>query len=87
VTREEELAQLIEAQQLDDGRARTGETQMHRRVHPNSTAARKWNRTTWTPTQALFARASRAKKEGQAQRAEALRRAAGRAAAKSHHCG
>jgi hypothetical protein len=56
-------------------------------VHPNSMAARKWKRKSWSTTAAIYAEASRAKKAGDQLRAQALRRAAGRAAATTVHCG
>jgi hypothetical protein len=63
------------------------ETQMHSiRVHPNSMAARKWKRTTWT-TSRLYAEAASAKRRGELERAQGLRQAAARAARTTLHCG
>jgi hypothetical protein len=56
-------------------------------VHPNSTAARKWRRTSWTTSSPYFAAAFRAEKRGDSETASALRRAAGRRSASTLHCG
>jgi hypothetical protein len=56
------------------------------RVHPNSMAARKWNRTTWRSSSNLYALAHEAHVNGDAQRAVALRRAAARAAITEISC-
>jgi hypothetical protein len=55
-------------------------------VHPNSTAARKWGRTSWTPSR-LYAEAAAAKKRGELERAQGLRRVAARDARTTVHCG
>jgi hypothetical protein len=72
------------------------------RVHPNSTAARKWRRTSWTttttakewqarqrqpkPTRNLWALAATARRAGDGARADALRRAAARAGSTEVYC-
>jgi len=58
------------------------------RVHPNSMAARKWGRTTWTSSSTtIFARAASARRAGDVARADALRRAGARRAATESYCG
>ena len=57
------------------------------RVHPNSMAARKWNRTTWRrSSSSFFALAREAELHGEHARAAALRRAGARAGSTTHHC-
>lgn len=55
-------------------------------VHPNSTAARKWGRKTWSPTK-LFVEAAAADRRGHHQHARSLRAKAMRLRETDFNCG